>query len=138
MRIRIIWPGKTKDPNVTKLTANYSSRISHFLPIEIVEARKDPLRFLTDSDFAIMLDSSGKSWTSDQFANFVRRHMTQNPKNLTFVIGDHAGLSPEAKKRADLLWSLSPLTFTHDMTRVVVLEQIYRALTMIHNFPYSR
>jgi 23S rRNA (pseudouridine1915-N3)-methyltransferase len=54
------------------------------------------------------------------------------------VIGDYAGLSPEIKKRADQQWSLSPLTFTHDMTRVLLLEQIYRALSIIHNFPYSK
>jgi 23S rRNA (pseudouridine1915-N3)-methyltransferase len=54
------------------------------------------------------------------------------------VIGDYAGLPENLKKRADVLWSLSPLTFTHDLTRVLLLEQLYRALAIINNFPYSK
>jgi 23S rRNA (pseudouridine1915-N3)-methyltransferase len=64
--------------------------------------------------------------------------MVSDPRRLTFVIGDYAGLSSEIKKRADMLWSLSPLTFTHDLTRVLLFEQIYRSLSIIHNFPYSK
>jgi 23S rRNA (pseudouridine1915-N3)-methyltransferase len=57
---------------------------------------------------------------------------------MTFVIGDFAGVPPGIKQRAESLWSLSPMTFTHDITRVLLLEQIYRALAAIHNFPYSK
>jgi 23S rRNA (pseudouridine1915-N3)-methyltransferase len=85
-----------------------------------------------------MLDPKGKSWTSEQLAKFVQQHMTSDPRRMTFVIGDYAGLPDEVKKRADVLWSLSPLTFTHDLTRVLLLEQLYRALSIIHNLPYSK
>jgi 23S rRNA (pseudouridine1915-N3)-methyltransferase len=64
--------------------------------------------------------------------------MTSDPRRLTFVIGDYGGLPPNIKKRADVHWSLSPLTFTHDLTRVLLFEQIYRALSVIHNFPYAK
>ena len=61
-----------------------------------------------------------------------------DPRRLTFVIGDFGGLPAEVKKRADVEWSLSPLTFTHELARVLLLEQLYRALSIIHNFPYSK
>ncbi len=64
--------------------------------------------------------------------------MTADPRRLTFIIGDYAGLPAVLKKRADLEWSLSPLTFTHELSRVLLLEQIYRALSIIHNFPYAK
>jgi 23S rRNA (pseudouridine1915-N3)-methyltransferase len=96
------------------------------------------LASLDDQDRVVVLDPKGKSWASDQFAKFVQQHMTSDPRRLTFVIGDYDGLPPEVKKRADIQWSLSPLTFTHDLTRVLVLEQLYRALSIIHNFPYSK
>jgi 23S rRNA (pseudouridine1915-N3)-methyltransferase len=64
--------------------------------------------------------------------------MAEDSRNLTFVVGGFEGLSEPVKKRADLKWSLSSLTFTHDFTRVILLEQIYRALSIIHNFPYSK
>ncbi len=64
--------------------------------------------------------------------------MTEDPRRLTFVIGGFSGVSEPLKKRADVVWSLSPLTFTHDLCRVLILEQIYRALSIIHNHPYSK
>lgn len=138
MKLRVIWPGRTKDRRLAGLLTDYAARIRHFLPIEIAESRKDPVLSLNDSDFAIALDPRGKSWTSEQFAEFLRKHLASNPRNIAFMVGDHAGLSPAARKRADLLWSLAPVTLTHDITRLVLLEQIYRALTIIHNHPYSR
>jgi 23S rRNA (pseudouridine1915-N3)-methyltransferase len=64
--------------------------------------------------------------------------MTSDSRRLTFVIGGYEGLSDKVKKRSDIQWSLSPLTFTHDLTRVLLLEQLYRALTIIRNLPYSK
>jgi 23S rRNA (pseudouridine1915-N3)-methyltransferase len=64
--------------------------------------------------------------------------MTSDPRRLTFVIGGYEGLADSVKSRADLQWSLSSLTLTHELTRVILLEQIYRALSITHNHPYSR
>jgi 23S rRNA (pseudouridine1915-N3)-methyltransferase len=64
--------------------------------------------------------------------------MTSDPRRLNFVIGDYAGLPDEVKKRADVQWSLSPMTFTHELARVLLLEQVYRALSIIHHLPYSK
>jgi len=135
MKLRVVWIGKTKDPSMAKLCSDYTARIKHFLPIEIAEVKQPKL---DPSDRLVALDPKGKAWTSDGFAKFLQQHMTSDPRRLTFIIGDYEGLSETMKERADVLWSLSPLTFTHDLTRVLLLEQIYRALTIIKNLPYSR
>ena len=139
MKLRIVWVGKTKNPHITKLSTDYADRIKHFLPMEIVEVKEQKLMAaLESSDRVVALDPKGKSWTSEQLAKFLQQHMTSDPRRLTFVIGDFAGLPPEVKKRAEVEWSLSPLTFTHELARVLLLEQIYRALSIIHNLPYSK
>ena len=140
MKLRVVWVGKTKNPQLTKLCEDYIGRIRHFLPVEIAEVKDEAklVAALDPSDRVIALDPKGKAWTSDQFAEFLQQHMTADSRRLTFVIGDYAGLLPTVKKRADIQWSLSPLTFTHDLTRVLLLEQIYRALSIIRNFPYAK
>jgi 23S rRNA (pseudouridine1915-N3)-methyltransferase len=139
MKLRVIWVGKTKNPHVAKLCADYAERIKHFLPLEIADVKEAKLNAALDgSDRVVVLDPKGTPWTSDQFAKFIQKHMTSDPRRLTFIIGDYAGLPPKVKKRADVQWSLSPLTFTHDLTRVLLLEQIYRALSIIQNFPYAK
>jgi 23S rRNA (pseudouridine1915-N3)-methyltransferase len=139
MKLRVVWVGKTKNPQLAALCDDYTARIKHFLPLEIADVKESKLVASLDAaDRVVVLDAKGKSWTSDQLAKFLQNHMTSDSRRLTFVIGDYAGLPQEVKKRADVQWSLSPLTFTHDLTRVLVLEQIYRALSIIHNFPYSK
>ena len=135
MKLRIVWVGKTKSPPMAKLCEDYISRIRHFLPLQISEVKEPKLDAI---DRIVALDPKGRSWTSEAFARFVQQHMVVDSRRLTFVIGDYAGLPDSLKKQAEVLWSLSPLTFTHDLTRVLLLEQIYRALAIINNFPYSR
>jgi 23S rRNA (pseudouridine1915-N3)-methyltransferase len=135
MKLRVVWIGKTKDPSMAKLCSDYTARIKHFLPIEIAEVKQPKFE---PSDRLVALDPGGKSWTSEGFAKFLQQHMTSDRRRLTFIIGDYEGLSEAVKDRADVLWSLSPLTFTHELSRVLLLEQIYRALTMIKNLPYAR
>jgi len=135
MKLRIVWIGKTKSPPMAKLCEDYVSRIRHFLPLQISEVKEPKL---DASDRIVALDPKGRSWTSEAFAGFVQQHMVADSRRLTFVIGDYAGLPDSMKKQAEVLWSLSPLTFTHDLTRVLLLEQIYRALAIINNFPYSK
>jgi 23S rRNA (pseudouridine1915-N3)-methyltransferase len=139
MKLRVIWVGKTKNTQLARLCDDYIGRIQHFLPLEILEVKEAKLQGIVDfADRVIALDPSGKTWSSQEFAKFVQQHMTSDPRALTFVIGDYAGLPDNLKRRADRTWSLSPLTFTHDLTRVLLLEQLYRALTVIHNLPYSK
>jgi 23S rRNA (pseudouridine1915-N3)-methyltransferase len=139
MKLRVVWIGKTKNPQLAKLCEDYAARIQHFLPLEIAEVKAGRLtKALDASDRVVILDPKGKVWTSHQLAKFVQQHMTSDPRKLTFVIGDYGGLPPEVKARGEVQWSLSPLTFTHDLTRVLLLEQIYRALAIIHNLPYPK
>jgi 23S rRNA (pseudouridine1915-N3)-methyltransferase len=144
MKLRVIWIGKTKDPHLAALASDFTTRIKRFLPIEITELKESRIEAdkilgtLDSSDRVVVLDDKGVSWTSAQLAAFVGKHMNKDPRRLTFIIGGHTGLAEAVKKRADQALSLSPLTFTHDMTRVLLLEQIYRALTIIHNHPYPR
>src|SRR3954462_6426998 len=120
MKLRIVWIGKTKSPPMVKLCEDYVSRIRHFLPLQISEVKEPKL---DASDRVVALDPKGKSWTSEGFARFVQQHMVSDSRRLTFVIGDYAGLPDSLKTQAEVLWSLSPLTFTHDLTRVLLLEQ---------------
>jgi 23S rRNA (pseudouridine1915-N3)-methyltransferase len=139
MKLRAVWVGKTKNAHIAKLCDDFAARIRHFLPLEIADVKEQKLLSVLDaSDRVVILDPKGKSWTSDQLAKFIQQHMTSDPRRLTFVIGDYAGLPADIKKRADVQWSLSSLTFTHELARVLLLEQLYRALSSIHNFPYSR
>ena len=152
MKLRVLWIGKTKDAGLTRWISDYSSRIQRFLPLEIGEV-KEPrieesrrmqaegekiLAAVDSSDRVVVLDPRGETWTSEQFAAFVQKHMRNDSRRLTFVIGGFSGLSADVKKRAEVTWSLSPMTFTHDLSRVLVLEQLYRALSIIHNHPYSK
>jgi 23S rRNA (pseudouridine1915-N3)-methyltransferase len=148
MKLRVLWVGKTKNPHIAKLCVDYASRIEHFLPLDIVEVKEPKggmraesekiLAALADSDRAVVLDPKGKAFSSGQLAKFIQQHMTSDPRRLTFVVGGYEGLADSVKSRADLQWSLSSLTLTHELTRVILLEQIYRALSITHNHPYSR
>ncbi len=139
MKLRVVWVGKTKSPQMGDLCRDYGRRIKHFLPIEIAELKEAKILEAFDtSDCTVALDPKGRTWTSAEFAKWMEQRMTSDPRRLTFFIGDYAGLPESIKTRADVLWSLSPLTFTHDLTRVLLLEQLYRALSIIKNFPYSK
>ena len=139
MKLRVVWVGKTRNPHIANLCEDYASRIKNFLPLEIAETKEQKILSMLDaSDRVVILDPKGKAWTSEEFAKFIEHHMTSDPHRLTFVIGDYAGLPAEIKKRADVQWSLSPLTLTHELARVFLLEQLYRALSIIHKFPYAR
>jgi 23S rRNA (pseudouridine1915-N3)-methyltransferase len=152
MKLRILWIGKTRDAHLNSLIDDYIARIRHFLPIEIVETKEvradeskrlraegeKLLAAIDSTDRVVLLDPAGKTWTSPQFAQFVGKHMREDARRLTFVIGGFSGVSDDVTRRADVRWSLTPLTFTHDLCRVLVLEQIYRALTIIHGHPYSK
>ena len=153
MKLRIVWIGKTKDPGLSHLTSDLLLRLQRFVPVEITEL-KDPrtgddrrqlaaeeekiLAALDASDRVIALDAAGHAWTSQQFATFVGKHLDNDPRRLTFVIGGYGGLTKPVKDRAEKIWSLSPLTFTHEMTRVLVVEQLYRAMCILKNHPYSK
>src|SRR5262245_44691350 len=103
MKLRVVWVGKTKDANLANVIADCSKRIKRFLPLEITElkdSRGDAEKILATldaSDRVIVLDEKGAAWTSAQLAKFVGKHMNEDARRLTFVIGGHQGLADSIK-----------------------------------------
>lgn len=146
MRFRFIWVGKTKEKNWRALQEEYFGRLSHFVKCEVVELKdgtkesegKLILEKLNQSSFVCLLDVKGRSVSSHELAAAVETWQNRGLKEVTFVIGGADGASFEVVERADYSLSLSFLTFTHEMARVVMFEQLYRAFTIIKGFPYQK
>ncbi len=146
MKFRFIWVGKAKQENWRALQDEYLGRLSHFVRTEIVEIRdagkevegKLILDKLNPSHFVCILDVKGRSVGSHDLAKEVEKWQNRGLREVCFVIGGADGLTPPVVERADYSLSLSFLTFTHEMARVVMLEQLYRAFTIIKGFPYQK
>ncbi|MBP6004243.1 MAG: 23S rRNA (pseudouridine(1915)-N(3))-methyltransferase RlmH [Pyrinomonadaceae bacterium] len=150
MKFRFIWVGKTKDKNWRALQDEYLQRLSHFVRCEIVELRdaaphegkevegKLILDKLNQTPFICLLDVAGKSMSSHQLSQTVDNWQNRGFKEVTFIIGGADGVSADVAQKADIVLSLSILTFTHEMARVLMLEQLYRAFTIIKGFPYQK
>lgn len=133
---------------------DYLRRIGRYLPLECEELKESKLGKKAASQkiieqegsqllarasqgaYTVALDEKGKLFTSEQLAEFFGRHMLDGTPELTFLIGGPYGLSTEVKKKAQFELSLSPMTMTHQMVRLFLLEQIYRAMTILRNEPY--
>lgn len=152
MRIRFIWPGKTKDERLRSLIDEYAKRLTRFTRCEVVEvkesrtrdaagASKESLRVLEaigDSTLAVLLDLNGREWSSQELAEQVQRWESDAVKAIAFVIGGPEGLSPAVQSRADVRWRLTRLTLTHEMARVLAVEQLYRAYAINRGLPYQK
>jgi 23S rRNA (pseudouridine1915-N3)-methyltransferase len=152
MRVRIIWTGKTRDARLRALVDDYAERLSHFVRCEVTELRelgrtdksgidKETKRIsdaLRPGAVTVLLDPEGVEWTSPELAAQVRNWEGSGIKEVAFVIGGPNGLASDFKARADKRWSLSRLTLTHEMARVLLFEQLYRAYTIIHGLPYQK
>ena len=134
------------------LIDDYSERLSHFVRCEVTELResgsedksgidKDTKRIsdaLRPGSMTVLLDPAGTEWTSQQLAEQVKSWELGGIKEVAFVIGGPRGLSPDFLTRVNKRWSLSRLTLTHEMARVLLFEQLYRAYTIIHGLPYQK
>jgi 23S rRNA (pseudouridine1915-N3)-methyltransferase len=150
MKFRFIWIGKTKERHWKALQEEYLKRLSHFVNCEIVEIKdsarhenaeiegKRILESLNPKTFAVLLDVSGRTITSHQLSAEVEKWQNHGKKEISFIIGGFEGVSAEIRERADYLLSLSFLTFTHEMARVVLLEQLYRGYSILKGFPYQK
>ena len=152
MRLRIIWTGKTRDARLRALIEDYAERLGHFVRCEVTELRelgrtdktgidKETKRIsdaLRPGSLTVLLDPEGTEWTSQELAAHVRSWEGNGIKEVAFVIGGPAGVADDFKSRADKRWSLSRLTLTHEMARVLLFEQLYRAYTIIHGLPYQK
>ena len=150
MKLRFIWIGKTKDKNWKALQDEYLRRLSHFVKTELLEIKdsaphENPdiegeriLAALNQRTFAILLDVKGDAISSEALAGKIEEWQNRGLKEVSFIIGGANGVSRRVAETADISLSLSFLTFTHEMARVVLLEQLYRAYTIIKGFPYQK
>lgn len=157
MKITILQIGKTKQRFFQETEAEYLKRLQPFVQVKIVtlaeevlqngsvEAGREKVKFaeaqkilkhIPQDSFVIALDEKGKSLASIQFAEFIQQKQNFGPPHLIFIIGGPYGLAQEILKRADLKLSFSAFTFTHEMIRILLLEQIYRAFTILKGKTY--
>ncbi len=151
--LHFVWIGKTKDRHCAALIADYLDRIKRFASCEVSELKEQGsgdekrviaaesvklLDALEKDDFIVLLDERGREMTSPELAEFVAARQQAATKRLAFVVGGFAGVSDEVRRRANLRLSLSQMTFPHELARVVLTEQIYRAFTLLGGLPYHK
>src|SRR4030095_6040230 len=151
MRICFIWPGKTRDARLRSLIAEYLKRLQRFTRREVIETReggsdrasleKESQRLLEAipaKSLTILLDVNGSEWSSRELAGELQRWENDSVKEVALVIGGQDGVNSEVVDRAQKRWQLSRLTLTHEMARVVAVEQLYRAYTINRGLPYQK
>jgi len=152
MRFRIVWTGKTRDARLRALIEDYRERLAHFVRCEVIELKelgrtdkagidKETKRIsdgLRPASLTVVLDAAGSELSSPELAAQLKSWEGNGVKEVAFVVGGPNGLAPELVARADRRWSLSRLTLTHEMARVLLLEQLYRAFTIVHGLPYQK
>ncbi len=145
MRWRLVVVGKPRLAYARDGVAEYLARLKNFAPIEVEHVKaSDPVReggrllALSEDCFRLVLDERGKVFSSRAFAAEVEKITLQPRKTCAILIGGSDGLPPCVREKADLLWSLSPMTLQHELALVVALEQLYRAQTILAGLPYHR
>ena len=146
MKITILAVGKVKERGIREAVDDYLGRVKRHFPIEEVEVRDAPAvelakvlhKRLPSDAYAVALDMVGTSRTSEQFARWLDAKAAQGKGNIVFLIGGADGLPPDIMSRAAEKLSLSAMTFPHRLARLVLAEQLYRAVTILRNEPYAR
>lgn len=154
MKIKIICIGKTEINYLREGCAMYLDKLTHYCPIEYVEIPDNKklkslsikeqknregkliINALESSDKLILLDEKGKLYTSLEFSQFIQKQINTSLKKIVYVIGGAYGFSEEIYDKSDAMISLSPMTFSHQMVRLIFFEQLYRGFSILHNEPY--
>ena len=139
MKIYLFFIGKPKDPHANALAADFVMRAGRYCGTEMREIRPERADLWTKYPTArkIFLDPTGKPMDSAAFASFIGKAEMEG-RDLLFLVGGHDGLPAGWAARPDLLLSLSPMTFSHELARAMVAEQIYRAFATLRGHPYPR
>lgn len=143
MRIRLFLLGKTRRPEIRALLDDYASRIRRSAEIEIVEVREDSAAALRKLDASpgatvVLLDAEGACFDSGQFAAWLGRCRDGGVRELVFLCGAAEGFPEKLARRASKRISLSAMTFPHELARVMLVEQIYRAFAILAGHPYPK
>ncbi|HVH86986.1 MAG TPA: 23S rRNA (pseudouridine(1915)-N(3))-methyltransferase RlmH [Terriglobales bacterium] len=146
MKLRVVWiapKSRSKDPAFDALTREYTNRIAKYQSIEASDLPSEAalLKLLErsagrTSPVLVVLDSRGKEMTSEEFAEFLEAQQSADVQQFIFAIGPADGFTDETRRAASKLISLGKMTLPHELARVVLLEQIYRAFTIIRRHPY--
>jgi 23S rRNA (pseudouridine1915-N3)-methyltransferase len=154
MKALLLLVGKTVDSRIQSLVDDYKERLKHYLPFEVcvipeLKATKNIsfdqqkekegellMKFFQAGDTIVLLDENGKEFKSTEFALWMQKKQNTVSKRLVFVIGGPYGFSPNVYGKANDKISLSRMTFSHQMVRLVFIEQLYRAMTILHGEPY--
>lgn len=143
VKIKIAWIGKTKQPEIEGLTQEYLRRLRHYADVEgsvlkdesallkLCSREARPVRYVL-----VLLDGRGKQLSSEEFARWLNDYQERNPSPLLFAVGPADGFSEETRRAASLILSLGKMTLAHELARVVLLEQVYRAFTILKGHPY--
>jgi 23S rRNA (pseudouridine1915-N3)-methyltransferase len=156
MKFRFIWAGSHADAELAQAAERYLNRVKHFFPIEVIEVppqrgrqaqsdvaimRAQSARLLAaipDRGHVVVLDERGQLLDSLKFARWVERLTIDSPHGVNFVVGGDVGFDDSVRARADKLLALSPMTLPHQFARVILLEQVYRACTVMRNISYHK
>lgn len=156
MKFRIIYAGSTADAELAATLERYLNRVRHFFPVEVTEVapergrqaqndvaimRAQSARLLAaipGRGYTVVLDERGRTFDSLKFAKWIERLTIDQPHGVNFVIGGDQGFDDSVRERADTLLSLSPMTLPHQLARVILMEQIYRACTLMRNIAYHK
>lgn len=143
MKLTVAWIGRTKSAEVQSLTDEYLKRLKQYADAEGATLKDESalLKFSgRDSRntrrHLVLLDSRGKQLSSEELAAFIRQHLERSPVPLLFAIGPADGFSENTRSHADFVLSLGKMTIAHELARVVLLEQLYRAFTILKGHPY--
>jgi 23S rRNA (pseudouridine1915-N3)-methyltransferase len=151
VKIRVVWVGKTQEDWVRRGIDEYAGRIGRYMQLEIVEAREEKggaaevmleregerlEKLIPKNARVILMDERGEEMTSPELARLLARYRESGLSELAFVIGGAYGFSERFRSRGEKTIALSRMTFTHQMVRVFLLEQIYRGFTILNNEPY--
>lgn len=154
MKVKFICIGKTGKPFLEEGENEYLKRLKHYVPVERIEIPdlknaknltveqikdqegKEILSKIQQGDQLFLMDENGKTFSSIDFANFIQQRFNAGGKSLVFVVGGAYGFSPEVYAAAISEISLSNMTFSHQMVRMIFFEQLYRAMTILKGEPY--
>jgi 23S rRNA (pseudouridine1915-N3)-methyltransferase len=143
MRLHIAWIGKTKEQAISALTAEYMKRIQRYIPTEQHEFKNETalLDFVEKEKIRptlVLMDERGVHLSSLDFSKFITKHQDRGTQALMFAIGPADGFTDQTRERAAAMLSLGKMVLAHELARVVLLEQLYRAFTILAGHPYHR
>jgi 23S rRNA (pseudouridine1915-N3)-methyltransferase len=143
VKLTIAWIGKTKNPAIQSLTNEYLKRLLQYAETEGITLKDEAalLKLCGRNGHGtrrrlVILDSRGKQLSSEELAEFIRAHQDRNPAPLVFAIGSADGFSEDLRRQADFTLSLGKMTLAHELARIVLFEQTYRAFTILKGHPY--